>query len=467
MAVNTNVSTIAAILFLLGLIYSSFVQYPAFSLFLSDRLITLFALIGCAAIAVCGILLATARARQLSQIIRYLRRRRTKPANPKYFFRLNLTTCIIFALIIFGSISLSDIIANIIIENMGSPGNVNSFMTQSEPNTALITASIVCTILPLLVAFAYLIWWRKHKKQIMLAFYGTEFPAKKSAPLYNNGQIADKLDCYRTEWRTYLSNAAQWYKYKNGHVVESGKPIVMLFLLTTGYRIFVKVLAFILVCVITVFTMNQLSNIFRLKFVEQVRIGDGTETVQELFEEAYDLNGDSEESSSEYIWKYYDSKYKALLEENASFNPDDIQDWDDFENAFEDAAKLEYKLQNQSYGYIEIRFSLDEYDRKYVSGIFFEPARTEKNKYDKKTPAQTDIVSAEILQDSQTAMVLYAVTYTDGSYRNEIATAYLDSNQSWETIGETAAVTWYDSYGNDFSISATVVSEYDFSWIEE
>lgn len=97
-------------------------------------------------------------------------------------------------------------------------------------------------------------------------------------------------------------------------------------------------------------TISFLTNKFRVAFVDQIKIGDSRERVLELLGEPYEYD----ENSTTY--EYYSDNYLALLEENDSFDPDSVQDWNDLESAFEDALELEQKLQTEEYAYIAITF---------------------------------------------------------------------------------------------------------------
>ena len=193
--------------------------------------------------------------------------------------------------------------------------------------------------------------------------------------------------------------------------------------------IVVLVIAVLLAVIIPVSV--HFSNHFRIGYVKKIAMGATREQVIELFGEPYDYNENS------YTFEYYDNSYRKLLEENDSFDPDNIQDWNDFEDAFNDALELEQKLQTQEYKYVKVTFDADG----LVSSVFFDAARTEENKGEKKTPTSGSPVKYSVY--TYETEVSCAVEYSDGSY-------YLCSAPlRFDEVGE-FTFKWNDLYGNEF-----------------
>ena len=144
-------------------------------------------------------------------------------------------------------------------------------------------------------------------------------------------------------------------------------------------------------------TISHFTNKFRIGVVEQISIGDSKERVIELLGEPYDYDTDST------TFEYYSDNYLKLLEENDSFNPDDIEDWDDFENAFDDALALEEKLQTEEYSYIRVTF--DSEDK--VTSVLLDASRTEQTKN-----AAKEVSKAELLTDD---VENFLQAYSDGA----------------------------------------------------
>ena len=120
---------------------------------------------------------------------------------------------------------------------------------------------------------------------------------------------------------------------------------------------------------ILILTLLCLYNKFRIDVVEKISLGDSRQYVLDVLGEPYDY---AENSS---VFQYYSDNYRKLLEKNESFDPDDIQDWEDFGDAFDEALELEQKLQTEEYQYISVTFDAEG----YVSSVFFDANRCEQN----------------------------------------------------------------------------------------
>ena len=212
----------------------------------------------------------------------------------------------------------------------------------------------------------------------------------------------------------------------------------------------------VIIVVLIIVIVAALSNKFRIGVVEKIEIGDSRQSVIELLGDPYDYR----EGSSTFT--YYSNNYLKLLEENDNFDPNDIQDWEDFENAFGEAVELEQKLQTEKYKYIEVRF--DGEGR--VASVFFDASRTEETKGTAKT-----VKKYEVLETSGSE-VTYSVRYQDGSYLLGIATGSLEPDN------DTSVLLWHDRFGNelkmktnykigngwyyDLETDTVVITSYDF-----
>ena len=185
--------------------------------------------------------------------------------------------------------------------------------------------------------------------------------------------------------------------------------------------------AIVLVVIAIIVLVSVLSNKFRLGVVEKIEIGESRQSVIELLGEPYDYR----EGSSTFT--YYSNNYLKLLEKNDSFDSDDIEDWGDFEDAFNEAMELEQKLQTEEYKYIEVRFDGEG----CVESVFFDASRTEETKLEPKT-----VKKYEVLETSGSE-VTYSVRYQDGSYMLGIATGSIESDN------DTSVLLWHDRFGNE------------------
>ena len=199
--------------------------------------------------------------------------------------------------------------------------------------------------------------------------------------------------------------------------------------------------AIVLVVIVIIVLVSVLSNKFRLGVVEKIEIGDSRQSVIELLGEPYDYR----EGSSTFT--YYSNNYLKLLEKNDSFDPDDIEDWGDFEDAFNEAMELEQKLQTEEYKYIEVRFDGEG----CVESVFFDASRTEETKGAAKTVKKYEALGNDNVD------VEYYVKYSDGSYFLGSASASL------EFEGENSYLQWRDRFGNE--LKTPMQADEEKGWI--
>ena len=140
-----------------------------------------------------------------------------------------------------------------------------------------------------------------------------------------------------------------------------------------------------------------------------------------------------------------------LLEENDNFDPNDIQDWEDFENAFGEAVELEQKLQTEKYKYIEVRF--DGEGR--VESVFFDASRTEKTKGTAKAVKKRKVLGKDYVDVEY--YVTYNVTYNDGSYFLGSASADIALE------GGDIYLQWRDHFGNE--LNTPIQADEEKGWI--
>ena len=199
-------------------------------------------------------------------------------------------------------------------------------------------------------------------------------------------------------------------------------------------KVWIIAAAAIVIIAVVITLCVVLSNKFRLGVVERIQLGASKEEVIDILGEPYDYDEDDS------VFTYFSDNYRKLLEENDNFNPDDIEDWEDFENAFGDALELEQKLQTEEYQYIEVRFDSEG----TVTSVFFDAARTEQTKNQAKTIERYDLLSDTSDYLTIADGIQYSTHYTDGSYY--IGTTSINLN----TEGEVFTIEWRDNYGNTY-----------------
>mgnify|MGYP006070962085 CR=1 FL=1 len=192
---------------------------------------------------------------------------------------------------------------------------------------------------------------------------------------------------------------------------------------------------------ILILTLLCLSNKFRIDVVEKISLGDSRKQVIDVLGKPYDYVKDS------FVFQYYSDNYRKLLEKNDSFDPDDIQDWEDFGDAFDEALELEQKLQTEEYQYISVTFDSDG----GVSSVFLDTARCEENS-GKKALKSYSLLNETVYAYAETEL-FYTAEYTDGSY-------YMGKTPDSVNATEVGnlMVQWKDRYGNECSYPVTVVT---------
>lgn len=333
------------------------------------------------------------------------------------------------------------------------------FFSTTYPEGVHPLAIVYCLLLsvvPLLLGVAHVILWSVRKKRITIAYYGKENPQKGDKPIVTYGHIAQALADYRMALEEYWLAPARAKCAARGAAL-SGIELTFNVKKHTTLTYIVAWLLLIAVGIYAIFNvLSFTNNIFRADKVQRVELGMTQEEVQDMF--GYPYRGNTDDlKSSEMVWKYYDSDYMKLLEKNDSFDMGDIEDTDDFENAFEDSAKLE----SQEFAYIEITFDKDGNDAgiiygQPVIGVMFNAERTRK-KQGTKSAKDREIISVEVTLGSVAPAVVYEASYSDGSYyKGRTSGAWIANGESADEVGKTVTVECIGAFGDEFSVTATV-----------
>ena len=325
------------------------------------------------------------------------------------------------------------------------------------------TATIVTLVFTVLGAVVcvtvYAVWWRRHRREILTAYYGKENPQKDAAPIVTYAQLGEELRVYQEEWNNYLLNGYARRCYKHGRAKGKG----------TGYLTFrtrvvpwiLTIVEIALLVVIYFVGRGYMTNVFRADRVLAVQTGIDAMEVEQYLGEPYEKN----EDAARYV--YYSDNYVTLLERNKNFDISSVQDWNDLENAFADAQAL----YTTEYAYIEVQFELTgslsgstNWWNTAMRSIFFDPSRTEQTRDNKKNVRERDVTVAEIEQGASAGTAVVTVHYDDGSiWRAEVSGTLAED--SADTVGETVTLSCYDPYaaGTEatFTVQATVVEAAD------
>ena len=219
-------------------------------------------------------------------------------------------------------------------------------------------------------------------------------------------------------------------------------------------------LALVLIAVIVICCV--LGNIFRISKVARINVGDTPEQVLAVLGEPYGYDTRTQEDStfSDRKWTYYSANYQKLLDQTKKAEAGDSGD-------LIEIFELEKQLEFTPYDYIEVHFTGSD-DALTVLSVFFEPGRIGSGGTEttEKTVEDYEVFSDEfvLFKDSagnvlfypSMAQVVYAVTYTDGSYYKTQVAAYYDKDTDWQT-DTIIEVHWHDRYSNEYRARLYVV----------
>ena len=188
----------------------------------------------------------------------------------------------------------------------------------------------------------------------------------------------------------------------------------------------------VLVLIVVIPTTVWAANIFRVGKVDQISIGMSQREVIDKLGMPYDYSPNSSGFS------YYSDNYLKLKEKLDSLDLEDIESFEELEDAIINEEKYREELENTVYDYIYIGFDGDG----LVDSVFFDNEKCDKDTDVKKRVKDSELITESVVRYQKTP-VYYRVEYTDGSlYKGlvENVTAMDGSSYSLE---------WSDRYGND------------------
>lgn len=367
--------------------------------------------------------------------LRGLQKKGSKSASPKDFLRKHL---IYFAImeVCFAVVAVwfSFTEDKFSIRNAGS-------------HTAYGIGVAVLLIIPVISLILYLVWWKKHEKQINIAYYG-ENADKNTPSSVTYAQIADELIRYSAAWVDYWGGVF----HRNPKTTEAEQTKKRSPYKGSLWGGIVRLIALALTITLVVLCLrgNGLyveRNIFHIEKIDVIDLGDTHEVVEHVLFAPYSRDADS------LTWTYYDDNFKKLLEQNDNFDPSDIQDWNDFEDAFNDAAALE----TTSFSYIEVHFTREEPNSGdyLVSSIFFDPSRRYRNANYTHSLESCEAIGVSVDEETGSVTVSYSAVYTDGSFYKGTAAGTVGDDA--EILpGRTVTLSWRDYFGNECTANYTV-----------
>ena len=189
----------------------------------------------------------------------------------------------------------------------------------------------------------------------------------------------------------------------------------------------------VLVLIVVIPTTVWATNIFRTGKVDQISIGMSQKEVIDKLGMPYDYSPNSSGFS------YYSDNYLKLKEKLDSLDLEDIESFEELEDAIINEEKYREELENTVYDYIYIGFDGDG----LVDSVFFDNEKCDKDTDVKKRVKNSELIPESVVRYQETP-VYYRVEYTDGSlYKGLVENVTAMDNSSY-------SLEWTDRYGNDF-----------------
>lgn len=302
--------------------------------------------------------------------------------------------------------------------------------------------SLLVIVVGLTIYYAVQIRRGGMDKRIKLACFGKEKINFTDRSTVTYGMVGEELKRYQEEWDNYLLYNARRKAYERGAVFTSDSAARLL--AVKNYLPRIGCIAVIVVCALAAALAgyNTISNIFREDKISAVKLGMTAAQVEKYIGALYETT-----DAGDYV--YYSANYARLLDKNKNFNPDDIENMEDFEQAFSEALKLEEQLNSTSFGYITVSFEVNEGGEKVVDGIFFDPSRLRED-------ISVSGAEARVLTCTRTdgvAEISVRIDYSDNSF-------FL-GNVTAEVAGEedgTLMLRWWDINSHSY-VEAECIAE--------
>ena len=187
----------------------------------------------------------------------------------------------------------------------------------------------------------------------------------------------------------------------------------------------------VLVLIVVIPTTVWAANIFRVGKVDQISIGMSQKEVIDKLGMPYDYSPNSSGFS------YYSDNYLKLKEKLDSLDLEDIESFEELEDAIINEEKYREELENTVYDYIYIGFDGDG----LVDSVFFDNEKCDKDTDVKKRVRDSELITESVVRYQETP-VYYRVEYTDGSLYKGLA-------KNVTAMSDSYTLEWTDRYGND------------------
>ena len=266
----------------------------------------------------------------------------------------------------------------------GSVESLASIVVYTIPTAVLSTASFILT-------FVSSIGVSMKRRDAREAFYGTSRPRIKQAP-------AISFEEYEKRSRAYVAalDAERKPSPKARNAIK-------------GVSFGVVLLAAVITVIVVL--SSYAGSAFNISKIKEIARGDSRDEVIELLGEPYGYDKDPDAS----VFVYYSENYASLLRRAEELG-EDVDSFDDLENALEEAAKLEEQMWDMQYQVITVTFGADgvesvSYDAAHINSDV-DPSKS----YSTKTLLDENMNEIGSIEQFAETDLYYSVEYYDGSY---------------------------------------------------
>ena len=245
---------------------------------------------------------------------------------------------------------------------------------------------------------------------------------------YSYERSEDKFGAFKDKVCGGLNAVGAGAKKVGGFLLKHKKPVAAI------------TAAVIIALVVIIPTVVHFSNMFRAGKVDKIEIGMEKDGVIEELGVPYNYSQDS----SQFV--YYSDNYLKLREKLDSLDMDNIESFEDLEDAIINEEKYRAELEALEYSYISISFDNDG----KVESVFLDTKCCDSEYERHKDIDEFSLLTTSAVRFEETTLY-YRALYTDGSLYKGRATTATPGLED-----DVLDVEWTDSFGNELKATVEV-----------
>ena len=245
---------------------------------------------------------------------------------------------------------------------------------------------------------------------------------------YSYARSEDKFGAFKDKVCGGLNAVGAGAKKVGGFLLKHKKPVAAI------------TAAVIIALVVIIPTVVHFSNMFRAGKVDKIEIGMEKDGVIEELGMPYNYSQDS----SQFV--YYSDNYLKLREKLDSLDMDNIESFEDLEDAIINEEKYRAELEALEYSYISISFDNDG----KVESVFLDTKCCDSEYERHKDIDEFSLLTTSAVRFEETTLY-YRALYTDGSLYKGRATTATPGLED-----DVLDVEWTDSFGNELKATVEV-----------